>query len=97
MGLPRSLRKSIGKLAPGLCAGLIGVAALVSGTGVAQADPEDAIVPIIEDLFVNIPGLTQDFRSTDTPNNFGVPGAKDWTGSGNFCQNRNAKCQKMGF
>lgn len=93
MSLPRSLRK----FALGLFAGLIGVAALVSGAGVAQADPEDAAPQIIEDLIVIIPGVTQDFRATDTPNNFGVPGAKDWTGSGNFCQNRNAKCQKMGF
>lgn len=85
------------KLAAGLAAGLIAGAALVGSTGVAHADPEDIAPPLIEDLLIISPGLTQDFRSTDTPNNFGVPGAKDWTGSGMFCQNRNAKCQKMGF
>lgn len=90
---------SLRKFALGLFASLISVAALVGGTGVAGADPEDATPPIIEDLLVVIPGLTQgpsqDPRSLDTPNNFGVP--RDWTGSGMFCQNRNAKCNKMGF
>lgn len=89
---------SLRKFAAGLAAGLIGVAAVFGSTGVAHADPEDTAPPLIEDfLTVIAPGMSQDFRSTDTPNNFGVPGAKDWTGSGMFCQNRNAKCQKMGF
>jgi hypothetical protein len=86
---------SLRKFAVRLFAGLIGVAALMGGTGVANADPEDASPPIIDDLLVIIPGLAQDPRSLDTPNNFGTP--RDWTGSGMYCQNRNAKCNKMGF
>ncbi|BDB41290.1 MULTISPECIES: hypothetical protein [Mycobacterium] len=82
----------------GLGAGLIGGAAVFCGAGVASADPDDTAPPLIEDFLTVIsPGLAQDYRSTDTPNNFGVPNAKDWTGSGMYCQNRNAKCQKMGF
>lgn len=89
---------SLPKFASALAAGLMTVAALVGGTGVAAADPEDTSPPLIEDFLTVIqPGMAQDFRSTDTPNNFGVPGAKDWTGSGMFCQNRTAKCRKMGF
>lgn len=91
---------SLQRFAQFLVAVLIGLTALVGGAGVASADPDDAAPPIIEDL-VAIPGLLagpgQDPRSLDTPNNFGVPGARDWTGSGMFCQNRNVKCQKMGF
>ena len=67
--------------------------ALVGDAGVARADPEDASPPIIDDLLVLIPSLTQDPRSLDTPNNFGLP--RDWTGSGMYCQNRNSKCQKI--
>ncbi|OBK17941.1 hypothetical protein [Mycobacterium asiaticum] len=89
---------SLQKFAAGIAASLIGVAAAIGSAGVANADPEDTTPPLIEDYFVAInPPLTQDYRSTDTPNNFGVPGAKDWTGSGMFCQNRVVKCQKMGF
>ena len=89
---------SLRKFAAALAAGLIGTAALLGSAAVANADPDDTAPPLIEDfLTVIAPGLAQDFRSTDTPNNFGVPNAKDWTGSGMFCQNRNAKCQKMGF
>lgn len=83
------------RFARGAVAVLFGVATLLAGTGVAHADPEDATPPIIDDLLILIPALTQDPRSLDTPNNFGVP--HDWTGSGMYCQNRNAKCQKMGF
>ena len=83
------------RFAQALVAGLIAVIALVGNAGVARADPEDATPPIIDDLLIIIPGLAQDYRSFDTPNNFGTP--RDWTGSGMFCQNRNAKCQKMGF
>ncbi|CAM3007803.1 hypothetical protein BST27_14200 [Mycobacterium intermedium] len=91
---------SLQRFAQFLVAVLIGLTALLGGTGVARADPEDATPPIIDDMLA-IPGFLagpgQDPRSLDTPNNFGVPGQKDWTGSGMFCQNRNAKCQKMGF
>lgn len=83
------------RFASALLAVLIAVSALLGSAGVAHADPDDAAPQIIEDLLVVIPGLTQDYRATDTPNNFGTP--RDWTGSGMFCQNRNAKCQKMGF
>jgi hypothetical protein len=83
------------KFALGLCAGLIGVGALVGSSGVASADPEDASPPIIDDLLVIIPALTQDPRALDTPNNFGVP--RDWGSIGMWCQNRNSKCQKGGF
>jgi hypothetical protein len=83
------------RFAGALFAVLMAVAALVGSSGVANADPEDSAPPIIEDLIVIIPGLTQDYRASDTPNNFGTP--RDWTGSGMFCQNRIARCQKMGF
>jgi len=86
---------SLRKFALGLCAGLIWVAVIVGSSGVASADPEDASPPIIDDLLINIPALTQDPRSLDTPNNFGTP--RDWGGIGMYCQNRNAKCQKQGF
>ncbi|OBK97550.1 hypothetical protein A5645_06325 [Mycobacterium asiaticum] len=89
---------SLRKFAAGIAAGLIGLAAAVGSAGAANADPDDAVPPIIDDYLIIInPQLAQDPRSTDTPNNFGVPGAKDWTGSGMFCQNRNANCKKMGF
>jgi hypothetical protein len=91
MSLPMSLHK----FALGLCAGLIGVTALAGGTGVARADPEDATPPIIEDLLIVNPPLSQDPRSLDTPNNFGTP--RDWGGIGMYCQNRTARCQKGGF
>lgn len=94
MSLPNFAHKFIAALV----AGLVTAAALVGSTGVANADPDDAAPPLIEDFLTVIsPGLAQDYRSRDTPNNFGVPGAKDWTGSGMFCQNRTVKCQKMGF
>ncbi|MDT5218960.1 MAG: hypothetical protein QOF15_1065 [Mycobacterium sp.] len=83
------------RFARAMVAGLIAATALLGNASVARADPEDASPPIIDDLLVLIPSLTQDPRALDTPNNFGVP--RDWTGSGMFCQNRNAKCQKMGF
>jgi hypothetical protein len=83
------------KFALTLSAGLIGISALMGGTGIARADPEDATPPIIDDLLIVIPPLAQDPRALDTPNNFGKP--RDWSGSGMFCQNRNAKCNKMGF
>lgn len=54
---------SLRKFALGLSAGLIGITALVGGTGVAHADPEnDATPEIIEDLIAVIPPLTQDAR-----------------------------------
>lgn len=78
-----------------LLAPIIALSALVGNAAVASADPEDATPPIIEDLLIILPGLSQDYRSSDTPNNFGTP--RDWTGSGMFCQNHTAKCKKMGF
>ncbi|GAB7145461.1 hypothetical protein [Mycobacterium riyadhense] len=75
---------------------LIGVAALVGGSGVARADPSDDAFPeIIDDLLIIIPGLTQDPRAL----NPGVKGGpqRDWGGIGMYCQNRNVTCKKMGF
>lgn len=89
------LNKTLDRFGRALVAVLIGMTALLGGTGAAHADPEDATPPIIDDLQILIPALTQDPRSLDTPNNFGTP--RDWSGSGMYCQNRNAKCQKMGF
>ncbi|BBX72712.1 hypothetical protein H7H78_08730 [Mycobacterium shinjukuense] len=88
---------SLRKFALGLSAGLIGITALVGGTGVAHADPEnDATPEIIEDLIAVIPPLTQDARVL-TPGDENNLGLRDWTGSGMYCQNRNANCKKMGF
>ncbi|RUP03550.1 MAG: hypothetical protein EKK34_19090 [Mycobacterium sp.] len=83
------------RFASALFAVLIAVSALVNSTGVANADPEDAAPQIIDDLLIIVPGLTIDPRDRDAAEK--GPGAKDWTGSGMYCQNRNVKCQKMGF
>lgn len=84
------------RFARALVAVLIGVTALVGSNGVARADPEDATPPIIDDLLVVIPGLAQDPRVA-TPGDENGVGERDWSGSGMYCQNRNANCRKMGF
>ncbi|MCQ4360575.1 hypothetical protein KQR54_05340 [Mycobacterium gordonae] len=83
------------RFAAAVAAVLIAVSALAGSTGVARADPEDAVPEIIDDLLIVIPGLTLDPRDRDATEK-GV-GPKEWTGSGMYCQNRNVKCQKMGF
>lgn len=83
------------RFASALLAVLIAMTALVGGAGVARADPEDAAPQIIDDLLIIVPGLTIDPRDRDATEK--GPGPKDWTGSGMYCQNRNVKCQKMGF
>lgn len=87
---------SLRPCALGFFAGVIGVAALVGGTGVAHADPEDATPPIIDELIVVVPPLAQDAREL-TPYHENSRGPSDWSGSGMYCQNRTVKCQKMGF
>ncbi|OBJ90236.1 hypothetical protein EI067_02590 [Mycobacterium paragordonae] len=83
------------RFASALLAVLIAMTALVGSAGVARADPEDAAPQIIDDLLIIVPGLTIDPRDRDATEK--GPGPKDWTGSGMYCQNRNVKCQKMGF
>ncbi|WP_205877033.1 hypothetical protein [Mycobacterium camsae] len=83
------------RIASALAAALVALTALVGSAGVARADPEDSVPQIIDDLLIIIPGLTLDPRDRDASQN--GPGPKEWTGSGMYCQNRNVKCQKMGF
>ncbi|OBK58955.1 hypothetical protein A5656_15400 [Mycobacterium gordonae] len=83
------------RFASALLAVLIAMTALLGCAGVARADPEDAAPQIIDDLLIIVPGLTIDPRDRDATEK--GPGPKDWTGSGMYCQNRNVKCQKMGF
>ncbi|MBX9640965.1 MAG: hypothetical protein K2X97_14875 [Mycobacteriaceae bacterium] len=78
-----------------MAAVLLAVSALAGGAGVARAEPDDATPPIIDDLFILVPLLNIDPHDRDASQH--GPGPRDWTGSGMFCQNRNAKCQKMGF
>ncbi|MBX9641545.1 MAG: hypothetical protein K2X97_18020 [Mycobacteriaceae bacterium] len=82
-------------LARAALAVLIGMAALVGSSGVAGADPENAAPPIIDDLLVLIPALTQDPRTLN-PGDKG-DARRDWGSIGMICQNRNVKCQKNGF
>lgn len=83
------------RFASALLAVVIALSALAGSAGVARADPEDAVPQIIDDLLIVIPGLTLDPRDRDATQQ--GPGLKEWTGSGMYCQNRNVKCQKMGF
>ena len=86
------------RFASALSAVLIALSALaasIGSAGVARADPEDAVPQIIDDLLIVVPGLTIDPRDRDATEK--GPGLKEWTGSGMYCQNRNVKCQKMGF
>ncbi|MDP7703130.1 MULTISPECIES: hypothetical protein [unclassified Mycobacterium] len=83
------------RFASALLAVLIAMTALLGCAGVARADPEDAAPQIIDDLLIIVPGLTIDPRDRDATEK--GPGPKEWTGSGMYCQNRNVKCQKMGF
>ena len=83
------------RFASALFAVLIAMSALAGSAGVARADPEDAVPQIIDDLLIVIPGLTIDPRDRDAAEKGAGP--KEWTGSGMYCQNRNVKCQKMGF
>ncbi|KAA1248858.1 hypothetical protein F0Q45_18340 [Mycobacterium simiae] len=78
----------------GLLAGLIGAAALVGGTGVARADPDDGdpdpLPSIIDDFATLLPSLTLDPRERG--------GAKhDWSGTGMYCQNQFVRCRVHGF
>ena len=83
------------RFASALLAFLVALSWLAGSAGVAHADPDDATPPIIDDLFILVPLLTIDPRDRDAAEK-GV-GPKDWTGSGMYCQNPGAKCQKMGF
>lgn len=83
------------KFARAALAVLIGAAALVSSSGVARADSEDAPPLIIDNLLVLVPALTQDPHLLS-------PGDKgdarhDWGSIGMVCQNRKVKCPKNGF
>jgi hypothetical protein len=76
--------------ARGLLAGAISVMALLGGTGVAQADPDDIVpppaLPGIDQILIGTPGLSLDPRDRDGPQS-------RWGGTGMFCQNQWARCQ----
>ncbi|WP_415823571.1 hypothetical protein [Mycobacterium basiliense] len=69
--------------------------ALASGSGIAHADPEDATPPIIDDLLILIQPPLQDPREQHASHPEGVLEGQGRIGM--VCQNRNIKCQKMGF
>ncbi|QLL08956.1 hypothetical protein [Mycobacterium vicinigordonae] len=69
---------------------LAGVDVLAGDLGVARADPDDAVPPIIDDLGVTIPALSLDPRDRDGA-------ARHWPGTGNYCQNRYVTCRVGGF
>lgn len=82
--------------ASALLAIMIAVTALLGSCGVARADPDDGDPPILDDLLIIVaPGLTR--GPGDRPAKEHGVGPQDWTGSGMYCQNRNVRCQKMGF
>ncbi|OSC39220.1 hypothetical protein [Mycobacterium decipiens] len=80
------------RFAAGLIAGLLGVLALVGGTGVARADPldPDTAPPIIDDFIALIPALTLDPRDRNRP-------PTDPAHVGMYCLNQFVRCQIHGF
>ncbi|WP_244601881.1 hypothetical protein [Mycobacterium pseudokansasii] len=72
----------------------IGVTALLGGSGIASADPDDDMPAIIDD-FLFTPIFTQDPQVLRPGKAGGVE--QDWGRIGMVCQNRTVKCQKNGF
>ncbi len=74
---------------------LIALTALVGSSAIANADPEDATPPIIDDLLILTQPPAQDPRALHQSH---PEGALEGQGRiGMVCQNHNVRCQKMGF
>ncbi len=70
----------------GILAGSMCVTALGGGTGVAMADPDSPVTPIIDQVLTETPDLFVDSRDEGGP-------SLAWGGTGMYCENAYVRCR----